>query len=264
MQNKKQRNAIIIAIAVLACLLIVLLATYFSGAWFVAKRKAEGSLQFVDGIKINYAGLYEDSSTPSSSNLKLAYLVEKPSGEVELNPLEETNVMSSMVYSLANPTLSAKEGTVPFYLRTRFNIKFYFKNASGEEVLLTDENRDEFIATTLNYRKNDAPYVIINERDLFLSLPVFDTTKFVEYNGWYYLGSAEGAVASLEDITLIKNEYNGEETQAYTIFKLDENEKVLIQLDDEIDYGENMPFTKIEFSLDIQAIEELAISNWNS
>ena len=262
MQSKRQIKAIIITIAILACLLIALIATYFSGAWFVATRKAEGSLEFVEGIKIDYAGLYEENTTPSNSNLKLAYLVEKTSGEVELKPLEETNVMSSMVYSLANPTLSAKENTVPFYLRVKFNIKFYFKNASGEEVLLTDANRAEFLAKTTEYEKNGVPYPISSELNLFESLPEFDASKFVKFGDWYYFGTAEGDVTTLADITLTKNEYNGEETPKVSIFKLNADNKVLIKMDDSIDYGENMPFTKIEFSLDIQAIEELAISVW--
>lgn len=264
MQSKRQKRAIIIIAVVLACLLIALLATYFSGAWFVATRKAEGSLDFVEGIKINYEGLYEESITPSNSNLKLAYLVEKSSGDLELKPLEETNVMSNTVYSLANPTLSAKEGTVPYYLRVKFNIKFYFKNSMGDEVLLTDENRAEFIATTAHFIKNNSPFVVTNEKDLFLRLPEFDSSKFVQLGDWFYLGNAEETVSSLSDITLTKNEYNGEETQKVEIFKKDADNKILIQMDDSIDYGENMPFTKIEFSLDIQAIEELAISVWNS
>lgn len=259
MQIKKQRKAIIITSIILAFLIIALITTYFTGAWFVLKRKAVGSLEFVDGIKINYEGLYQDSSTPTSTTLKLAYL-----DNLQLQPLEETNVMSNMSYNLANPTLSAKEGTVAYFLRVKFNIKFYFKNSSGTEVLLTDANRDEFIATTTNYKKNDVNFVVANEQDLFISLPKLDTTNFVEYNGWYYLGNAEGNVESFSDIILTKNEYKGDETQIYSIFKPDTNNKILIQLDDSIDYGENMPFTKVEFSLDIQAVEELAVSNWNS
>lgn len=264
MQSKRRNKIIIIVAAILACLLIALLATYFSGAWFVAIRNAEGSLEFVEGIKIDYSGLYEENTTSTNSNLKLAYLEAKANGEFELKALEETNVMSSTIYSLANPTISAKEGTVPYYLRVKFNIKFYFKNSSGEEVLLTDENRAEFIATTSHYLKDNNPFIVTNEKDLFVSLPQFDSAEFVQYGDWFYLGTAGETVASLEDINLTKNEYKSEDTQKVEIFTKDANNKILIQMDDSIDYGENMPFTKIEFSLDIQAIEELAISVWNS
>ena len=96
-----------------------------------------------------------------------------------------------------------------------------------------------------------------------------DFVDFVEYNGWYYLGAANLSIENtgnptFENITLQKLFYNAEETLNVELLQKDANGNILLELDDEIDFGENMPFTQMKISLDIQAVEESAISMWNS
>lgn len=254
MKNKTKKIIISLS-AVLCALLISVLAVYFSGAWFKATRKAQGSIEFVEGIKFDYVGLYKEAETASNASLKLQ--------TTDNQVLEIKNVTSNQVFNLKNPTITPKENTVAFYLRAKLEYKFYFKaNESSAEKLLDDTTREEFLSTTTAYEKNGAPFVANNEYDLFENLPSF-ADSFVKIGDWFYLGTANSGAATLQDVNLTKNFYNNENTKSVPIFKQTNNE-IKIAMDDSINYGEKMPFTKLEILLVVEAVEENALSTWNS
>lgn len=262
MQSKKRRNALIITTVVIALLLIVMLSLYFSGAWFILTRRAEGQLNFAEGLKINYEGLYEENaSTATNKTLNLAYFSRNYDKKF---PLKVGEVTSANKFEIVNPTLSPAEGTVDYYLRVKYNINLYFKDASGVEKLITDETRAEFLATTAGYELNGQPVNITNERELFAKLPEIDDTKFTLIDGWYYCGVGGSTVATLGFTTF---QYNSEENPSISLFKVNDDfggGTVRLYLNNNIDYGENMPFTRMELTLDVQAIETGALSVWKN
>ena len=265
MQSKKQRKALISVAVVAAVLLIVLLSLYFTGTWFIVNRKAEGTLQFREGIKIHYTGLYEDdayASTATNRTLTLARL-ERNLNNKKL-PLKVGDVTSANRFEVINPTLSPKEGTVDFYLRAKFNIDLYFKGTDGQEKLITDETRAEFLTTISGYELNKQPIAITNERELFEKLPEIDDTKFTLIDGWYYCGVGGSTLATL-GLTTFK--YNSEENPQVSLFKNNDEYdggRVMLYLNHDIDYGENMPFTRMELSLTVEAVETGALSIWTN
>ena len=265
MQSKSKRNALISVAVVAAVLLIVLLSLYFTGTWFVLTRKSEGQLQFVEGLKINYEGLYEDNaSTATNKTLTLAYFSRNYDKKF---PLKVSEVTSASKYEILNPTLTPAEGTVNYYLRVKFNIDLYFKDATGAEKLITDETRAEFLATTTGYELNSQPFTVTNEVDVFEKLPEIDDSKFVYLNGWYYCGSASSGVTSIRQINLKTQKYEGEETESISLFKINDSfagGTVRVYLNNDIDFGENMPFSKMEFSLEVQAVETGALDSWEN
>ena len=252
---KTKKKILIVSASVLLIALIVVLATYFSGAWFIATRRAGGTLEFVEGIKIDYTNMYKQNSSPTNTNLKL----QTAGGDV----LEIKDVTSDVVFEIKNPTLTPKENTVSYYVRAKLNYSYYYKDVYGNEIEITDTTRNNFLQRTAHYERNNEPVVTTNERELFSFLPQIDTSKFVEYDGWFYLGSAETEINSVSDITLESCFYNGSETKSLKLFANNSEDKVLLALDNTIDYGEQMPFSKLVITLDIQAIEEAAISIWN-
>jgi len=255
----KKKNITLIVLAICLVAIFALLYIGFTNAWFIANRKAEGTLEFVDGIKIEYSNLYLDTQNPSSKNLKLAYTQND-----ELKPLELNGVTSNQVFNLANPTLKAKQGTVSYYVRVRLNINLYYKDSIGNEILIDDNSRESFLETTNVYTKNDEPFVVTNEKDLFINLPSLDVSKLVYFNGWYYLAEIQGEVLTFEDINLEECYYNGEETKVVSFLNTNLNGDVILALDDDVNYGEKMPFSKVVISLDIEAVEKSAVNIWKS
>ena len=251
---KTKNKKIVIAISILLLILIVAtISVLATRAWFISTRQAEGTLNFVDGIKINYTNMYEETSTSTNSALKLQ--------TIDNNKLEVNGVTSNMVFKLKNPSLTPEENTVEYYVRAKLTYKLYFKNADGNEIEITDSTRNEFLATTSNYEKNGEPFTVENEFDLFTSLPEINTS-FVKFGDWYYLGTATSEVNSLQDITLEKCFYNNTETKTVEIFKIDANNEIKIAMDDSINTNEKMPFSKLEIVLNIEAVEESALVNW--
>lgn len=251
---KTKNKKIVIAISIiLLILLVATISVLATRAWFISTRQAEGTLNFVDGIKINYSNMYEETSTSTNSALKLQ--------TIDNNKLEVNGVTSNMVFKLKNPTLTPEENTVEYYVRAKLTYKLYFKNADGNEIEITDATRNDFLATTSDYEKNGALFTVENEFDLFTSLPEI-STSFVKLGDWYYLGTATSEVNSLQDITLEKCFYNNSETKSVEIFKLDSNNEIKIAMDDSVNTNEKMPFSKLEIVLNIEAVEESALVNW--
>lgn len=263
MQSKKRRNALISVAVVAAVLLIVLLSLYFTGTWFIIRRETEGTLQFAEGLKINYSGLYEDdeyASNATNKTLTLAYFSRNYNKKF---PLKVSEVTSANKYEIVNPTLTPAKGTVDYYLRVKYSIDLYFKGADGQEKLITDETRAEFLTTTVGYELNGQPITITNERELFDKIPEIDGTKFTLIDGWYYCGVGGSTVATL-GLTTFKYE---EEADPLSLFELNDDfagGTVRLYLNNNIDYGENMPFTRMELSLEVQAIETGALSVWKN
>ena len=265
MQSKKQRNALISVAVVAAVLLIVLLSLYFSGAWFIVNREAEGTLQFAEGLKINYSGLYEDEdyvSNATNKTLTLAYFNRNKKFALKVG-----EVTSASKYEIVNPTLTPAEGTVDYYLRVKYSIDLYFKGADSQEKLITDETRAEFLATTVGYELNEQPIAITNERELFEKLPEIDDSKFVLIDGWYYAVDSVTSNPTLATANLKAFEYSGEENPSVSLFKINDEfggGTVRLYLNNNIDYGENMPFTRMELSLTVEAVETGALSTWEN
>lgn len=257
MSNKKN----FIWIATISFVLIgvlVALCVGITSAWFVAQRRAEGTLEFVDGIKIEYSNLYLDEQDETNKTLKLAYVDDEV-----LYALEIDGVEGDEIFNIANPSLKAKEGTVPYYVRVKLNINLYYDN-NGEDVLIDNTTRADFLATTEGYTKNDEPVVITNETQLFLNLPELDVSKFVYFDGWYYLSETQGEVDEFEDIALTECSYDGTNTEQIKLLEENLNGEVLLALDNSIDFGEKMPFSKMTIALEIEAVETDAVSTWNN
>ncbi len=260
---KTKNKILLISFSILLIALIAILATYFSGAWFIATRRAEGTLEFVEGIKIDYSNMYKQNSSATNTNLKLQ--------TADGNILEIKDVTSDLVFEIKNPTLTPKEDTVSYFLRAKLNYSYYYKDNYGNEIEITNLTRNNFLQKCAGYQRlvdNNGEKVyesvtISNEKELFAFLPQLDRTKFVEFDNWFYLGSAETEINSLNDITLESCFYNGDETKSISLFENNSENKVVLALDNTIDYGEQMPFSKLVITLDIQAVEETAISIWS-
>lgn len=254
--SKKKNFAVIGIISFLLVAVLVALCVGITAAWYVSQRSAEGNLEFAEGIKIEYSNMYLDGQNSTSKTLKLAYVEDE-----QLKPLEVSDVTGDQVFKLANPTIKGKDGTVEYYVRTKLNINLYYKNAQGQDVLIDDTTREDFLATTEGYKKDGSDFVIANEKDLFVSLPELDVSKFVYFDGWYYLAEADGDVQNIDDMELTQC---NAETAALKFLKQNLNGDVVLALDDSIDFGENMPFSKMTIALNIEAIETDAVSIWNS
>lgn len=254
--SKKKNLALIGVISFVLVGILVALCVGITAAWFIARRTAEGNLEFAEGIKIEYSNMYLDAQNSTSKTLKLAYIEDE-----QLKPLELNDVTGDQVFKLANPTIKGQTGTVDYYVRAKLNINLYYKNAQGQDVLIDDTTREDFLATTEGYKKDGSDFVIANEKDLFVSLPELDVSKFVYFDGWYYLAEADGDVENIDDMELTQC---NAETAALKFLKQNLNGEVVLALDDSIDFGENMPFSKMTIALNIEAVETGAVSIWNS
>ena len=138
-----------------------------------------------------------------------------------------------------------------------------YYNKQGVDTLINNSTREDFLSTLNVYTDfaQEDKVEITSEEDLFVGgLPKLDESKFVYFNDWYYYAEKE-PISVFEDIKFIECNYNAEE-ETPTIYLLDED-FLTIELKD-YNYVDNMPFTKMEIILEIQAVETLAVNQFNS
>lgn len=258
MVKMKREIKILIGSAVtVAVLLITMLTLYFTGAWFFSGRTAEGVLNFQQGIKIDYSGVYFIDGDGSDADFNFQAKLSTEDNWSELSEANVLKIKSDSVATVNNPTFTAKEGTTDFYLRAKYDVKFYFNN-NNIETEVTDAN----IATFLAKLPSDQTTAIIEQLAGITTKEQMIAVIFNYFpeiaDGWttvgeymYYTGDNTGA-------TLAEKLETVSAGNIIKLFKTETDGTVKLALDDAINFGIELPFTKITFDLNVEAREAIA------
>ena len=169
-------------ICIICFLFACLLTISVTAAYFGQNRKFEGTLEFSDGVKVDYFNV-EKSGDKSFSLLKLGNkkTIDQFTGRDDLTPLNEasSDVSSADVFYIANPEIKPADDTIPYYLR--FSLRYYTEYQDGTEV----KSREMTKAEILNVFGTDTPIEINTGSEG--NAPKFFYREIYSDGGWYYL-----------------------------------------------------------------------------
>ena len=159
-------------ICIICFLFACLLAVSVTAAYFGMNRKFEGTLEFSNGVKIDYLHV-EANGDKSFTLLKLGNkeTINDFDG-TNLTPLNEasSDVSSADVFYIANPEIKPADDTIPYYLR--FSLRFYTEYQDGGETKSKEMKPEEIknvfgsenpIALNKDQETNNSPKFVYKE-----------------------------------------------------------------------------------------------------
>lgn len=190
-------------ICIICFLFACLLAVSVTAAYFGMNRKFEGTLEFSNGVKIDYLHV-EANGDKSFTLLKLgnSRTINDFDG-TNLTPLNEASldVKSAEVFYIANPEIKPADDTIPYYLR--FSLRFYTEDQDGEETKSREMDEKEIenvfgsknpIALNKDQETNNSPKFVYKENRY---------SSDSSDGGYYYLVKSdinEGELDSYSDL----------------------------------------------------------------
>ena len=217
--NSKSKKITFAVIIILAILLITAISV--TAAYLTSRRNAEGYLNFASGLSIQYRNIEDKGTSKEFGNL--LHFVDKNSNSTiddgELESLKLTNVQPRQEIKLANPNLTAKEGSASFALRAKLvltdtsdpnNPVEYVDEADIEEFLKTGENPlllggDLNFAAGWEYNADDNYHYYVASDDT--QTPIFERLKEVSYGSeTVYLFEGDQANEDVVTIVIIDDE----------------------------------------------------------
>ena len=165
-------------ICIICFLFAILLAFSVTAAYFGRNRSFEGTLEFSSGIKIDYSNVEDNGNN--------------------LTKLDEnsSDVASSDIFYIANPTISPAQNTIEYYLR----IKMQFLTTVQDGATVRDREM------TAREIKN----VFGTENPISVNQTTEESIGFIYKDGYYYLTKAgETSVNGYESLHLNTSEQSG-------------------------------------------------------
>lgn len=210
--NKKTKSFAVGLVAVLCFLLVFAIGFGVTGAWYQARRRATGTVQLNQGIKLTLTNIQtlEDGDLSTENKLK-GELLQGESNKSNLTKLETSGVPNDTKY-VAIPTVKAAAGSVNFYLKAKVEYS-YLLWSDGTRTTL--KGTDGTGATAKGYKATElyteAGEAVAGDSRFIAKGLTFDETKWVESssNGWYVYGSAlatptEMTSSDAENVKLFK------------------------------------------------------------
>ena len=112
---KTKVKALVVSIALLLCLA---LSVGLAGAWYEARRTANGTINMNTGIIIEYADFYQDPENLDDNNIWNRE-------DVEFYLFSTTSAVPGQEIALTPAKIGAATGSVDFYARYKLDYKFY-------------------------------------------------------------------------------------------------------------------------------------------
>lgn len=231
--NKNKAKAFV-AFVISLGLIISLVFTFVSGAFFKTSKTATGTLTFGSGIRATVTNLSAEAKSISDKTATLTLLVTDYNGTSytsedpaykELKVENFENVSQSEYMVIANPTITPAEKTTDYYLRAKWLVKVEAGEVEGAmtytEVALENLEADANIA----------------------SLPTFLSTSWVLYDGYYY-----NVKADVTEIT------NTNDLNVNTYDTTDSATQKTITFFDTTSNGDRITFVDDNFNIDVTGL----------
>ncbi len=215
----KTNKKVVLILSLMCVLLALLLAFSISFAYFGRNRKFFGTLNFSNGIKLNYYNA-QPSGEKSFTLLKLGNARTFASFESvsDLTPLNEAqeDVKSEEVFYLANPYITANSESIDCFVR--FKLEFKTREYS-ETRLMTDEEVVNVFGTS-----NPVEYNLVGEENIgflkkgdYFYLVNAGTEEILDYSDLYKLTNADENAFYLFEKELYKTakDENEEDVDVY-------------------------------------------------
>lgn len=210
--NKKTKSFAVGLVAVLCFLLVFAIGFGVTGAWYQAKRRATGTVQLNQGIKLTLTNIQTlvDGDLSTENKLK-GELLQGEDGQSTLTKLETSGVPNDTKY-VAIPTVKAADGSVNFYLKAKVEYSYLLWSDSTRTTLKgTDGVGETATAYKATELFTEAGVAVTGDSRFIAKGLTFDETKWVESssNGWYVYGSAlatptEMTSSDAENVKLFK------------------------------------------------------------
>lgn len=254
MDVKTNKNKVFVAFVISLGLIVSLVFTFVSGAFFKTSKTATGTLSFGSGIRANVTNLSADTQNISDKAATLNLLVTNYNGTSyasenpafkELKVENFTSVSQNEYMVIANPTITPAEKTTNYYMRAKWLVKVEAGEVEG--AMTYSEVALENLATDAN----------------IASLPTFLSTSWVLYEGYYY-NVADGITEVTNTSSLNVNTFDTTESatqKTVTFFDATSNGDRVTFVDD----GFNLDVTGLSIELVIEVVEanpSFANSTW--
>ena len=240
MEKTNTKKIQIWLICIICFLFACLLAISVTAAYFGQNRKFEGTLEFSNGVKIDYFNV-DPNGDKSFSLLKLgnSTTINDFNGS-NLTRLDEasSDVKSEERFYIANPKIQPADGTIPYYLR--FSLHYYTEYQEGTEV----KSREMTAAEIKNVFGSENPILMNTTADkdspkfVYKENSYRDGSHVYTDGGYYYLVNSNVEQGELDNYNdLFLNEPNG--VGAYLFFGTVENSGVryyTLYLAETVDY----------------------------
>ena len=122
-RNMKTKRKLIITVSILVLVLVAMLATCISGAYFFARRQSVGRIKMPKGIVIEYDGFVQDVADSDKI---------WDSNDVTFKLFEDANAYPGKEIALTQAKIKPAENSIDFYARYKFQFKFY-QDIEGED-----------------------------------------------------------------------------------------------------------------------------------
>lgn len=211
--NKKTKSFAVGLVAVLCFLLVFAIGFGVTGAWYQARRRATGTVQLNQGIKLTLTNIQTLVGGDLSTENKLkGELLQGEDGKSALTKLETSGVPNDTKY-VAIPTVKAAAGSVNFYLKAKVEYSYLLWSNDGTRTTL--QGKDGTGATATAYKATElfteAGEAVTGDSRFIAKGLTFDEAKWVasSSNGWYVYGSAlatptEMTSSDAENVKLFK------------------------------------------------------------
>lgn len=236
--------------------LVIVLTLGFTQSWYSFTQKMEGEFDFENGIVMDYKNIIvKDNSTFS--------LLKIESGNI--SAVNESNVRFDDRYEVLNPTISAAQGSVDFFLRAKIDYSFTKIGIENEDGSLKTIGLEE-LAEALNNERGTLDYTKDNVLNAIFEKTLSFGDGFVKgNNGWFYYTKSLNAWTSgsvnYDDMVLGTV---SKTTSAFELFEENANKVIVEVIPGATNHMETFPIKSCKITITINACEatEEAFDDW--
>ena len=124
--NKKTKRITVGLVAVLCFLLVFALGFGLTGAYYAANRRASGTVQMDQGIKLAFTGLETLQNGDLTSKLEGKILE-----DLETDKPLNKSIAPAATVKLVNPTITGATGTTDFYVKVKLTYRYRLYEAGS-------------------------------------------------------------------------------------------------------------------------------------